>query len=197
MNKRIAICALLVILTALPLSATSIKELWIAAPDSLFPYLDQAKRTELVDVRETKNKLDGTTSLDTLTSDFMQVSLNKLTKVQMKLVAADGDTLVCMVKTYSLPEEDSEVAFYDLNWRLKRRVSFDWHNYVAKPDTMSQEVYEQKLESIQLAFVKATINAEDNMMDLSVEVPLQPKEVKSDLAAILQTNVKMDTATVK
>ena len=197
MNKRIAICALLVILTALPLSATSIKELWIAAPDSLFPYLDQAKRTELVDVRETKNKLDGTTSLDTLTSDFMQVSLNKLTKVQMKLVQVEGDTLVCMVKTYSLPENDSEVAFYDLNWRLKRRVSFDWHNYVARPDTMSQEAYEQKLETIQLAFVKATLNADDNMMDLSVEVPLQPKEVKSDLVAILQTNVKMDIATVK
>jgi len=197
MNKRIVISALLAILTILPLSATTIKELWIAAPDSLFPYLDKAKRLELVDVRETKNKLDGISKLDTLTSSFMQVSLNKLTKVQMKLVPVDGDTLICMVKTYMLPESDSEVVFYDTNWRLKRRVALDWRNYVAKADTMSNETFKRKLESLKLAFVKATINADNNLMDLEVEAPLQPKEEKTDLSAILQINVKVELDSVK
>lgn len=197
MNKRIVISALLAILTILPLSATTIKELWIAAPDSLFPYLDKAKRLELVDVRETKNKLDGISKLDTLTSSFMQVSLNKLTKVQMKLVPVDGDTLICMVKTYMLPESDSEVVFYDTNWRLKRRVALDWRNYVAKADTMSNETFKRKLESLKLVFVKATINADNNLMDLEVEAPLQPKEEKTDLSAILQINVKVELENVK
>ena len=197
MNKRIVISALLAILTILPLSATTIKELWIAAPDSLFPYLDKAKRLELVDVRETKNKLDGISKLDTLTSSFMQVSLNKLTQVQMKLVPVDGDTLICMVKTYMLPESDSEVVFYDTNWRLKRRVALDWRNYVAKADTMSNETFKRKLESLKLAFVKATINADNNLMDLEVEAPLQPKEEKTDLSAILQINVKVELESVK
>ena len=197
MNKRIVISALLAILTILPLSATTIKELWIAAPDSLFPYLDKAKRLELVDVRESKNKLDGISKLDTLTSSFMQVSLNKLTQVQMKLVPVDGDTLICMVKTYMLPESDSEVVFYDTNWRLKRRVALDWRNYVAKADTMSNETFKRKLESLKLAFVKATINADNNLMDLEVEAPLQPKEEKTDLSAILQINVKVELESVK
>ena len=197
MNKRIVISALLAILTILPLSATTIKELWIAAPDSLFPYLDKAKRLELVDVRETKNKLDGISKLDTLTSSFMQVSLNKLTQVQMKLVPVDGDTLICMVKTYMLPESDSEVVFYDTNWRLKRRVALDWRNYVAIADTMSNETFKRKLESLKLAFVKATINADNNLMDLEVEAPLQPKEEKTDLSAILQINVKVELENVK
>ena len=197
MNKRIVISALLAILTILPLSATTIKELWIAAPDSLFPYLDKAKRLELVDVRETKNKLDGISKLDTLTSSFMQVSLNKLTKVQMKLVPVEGDTLICMVKTYMLPESDSEVVFYDTNWRLKRRVALDWRNYVAKADTMSNETFKRKIESLKLAFVKATINADNNLMDLEVEAPLQPKEEKTDLSAILQINVKVELESVK
>ena len=197
MNKRIVISALLAILTILPLSATTIKELWIAAPDSLFPYLDKAKRLELVDVRETKNKLDGISKLDTLTSSFMQVSLNKLTQVQMKLVPVDGDTLICMVKTYMLPESDSEVVFYDTNWRLKRRVALDWRNYVAKADTMSNETFKRKIESLKLAFVKATINADNNLMDLEVEAPLQPKEEKTDLSAILQINVKVELESVK
>ena len=197
MNKRIVISALLAILTILPLSATTIKELWIAAPDSLFPYLDKAKRLELVDVRESKNKLDGISKLDTLTSSFMQVSLNKLTQVQMKLVPVDGDTLICMVKTYMLPESDSEVIFYDTNWRLKRRVALDWRNYVAKADTMSNETFKRKLESLKLAFVKATINADNNLMDLEVEAPLQPKEEKTDLSAILQINVKVELESVK
>lgn len=197
MNKRIVISALLAILTILPLSATTIKELWIAAPDSLFPYLDKAKRLELVDVKETKNKLDGISKLDTLTSSFMQVSLNKLTQVQMKLVPVEGDTLICMVKTYMLPESDSEVVFYDTNWRLKRRVALDWRNYVAKADTMSNETFKRKLESLKLAFVKATINADNNLMDLEVEAPLQPKEEKTDLSAILQINVKVELESVK
>jgi hypothetical protein len=197
MNKRIVISALLAILTILPLSSTTIKELWIAAPDSLFPYLDKAKRLELVDVRETKNKLDGISKLDTLTSSFMQVSLNKLTQVQMKLVPVDGDTLICMVKTYMLPESDSEVVFYDTNWRLKRRVALDWRNYVAKADTMSNDTFKRKLESLKLAFVKATINADNNLMDLEVEAPLQPKEEKTDLSAILQINVKVELGSVK
>jgi hypothetical protein len=197
MNKRIVISALLAILTILPLSATTIKELWIAAPDSLFPYLDKAKRLELVDVKETKNKLDGISKLDTLTSSFMQVSLNKLTQVQMKLVPVDGDTLICMVKTYMLPESDSEVVFYDTNWRLKRRVALDWRNYVAKADTMSNETFKRKIESLKLAFVKATINADNNLMDLEVEAPLQPKEEKTDLSAILQINVKVELENVK
>ena len=197
MNKRIVISALLAILTILPLSATTIKELWIAAPDSLFPYLDKAKRLELVDVKETKNKLDGISKLDTLTSSFMQVSLNKLTQVLMKLVPVDGDTLICMVKTYMLPESDSEVVFYDTNWRLKRRVALDWRNYVAKADTMSNETFKRKIESLKLAFVKATINADNNLMDLEVEAPLQPKEEKTDLSAILQINVKVELESVK
>ena len=197
MNKRIVISALLAILTILPLSATTIKELWIAAPDSLFPYLDKAKRLELVDVRETKNKLDGISKLDTLTSSFMQVSLNKLTQLQMKLVPVEGDTLICMVKTYMLPESDSEVVFYDTNWRLKRRVALDWRNYVAKADTMSNETFKRKLESLKLAFVKATINADNNLMDLEVEAPLQPKEEKTDLSVILQINVKVELESVK
>lgn len=197
MNKRIVISALLAILTILPLSATTIKELWIAAPDSLFPYLDKAKRLELVDVKETKNKLDGISKLDTLTSSFMQVSLNKLTQLQMKLVPVDGDTLICMVKTYMLPESDSEVIFYDTNWRLKRRVALDWRNYVAKADTMNNETFKRKLESLKLAFVKATINADNNLMDLEVEAPLQPKEEKTDLSAILQINVKVELENVK
>ena len=197
MNKRIVISALLVVLTILPLSATTIKELWIAAPDSLFPYLDKAKRLELVDVKETKNKLDGISKLDTLTSDFMQVSLNKLTQVQMKLVPVEGDTLICMVKTYMLPESDSEVVFYDTSWRLKRRVALDWHKYVAKSDAMSNEAYKQKIESLKLAFVKATINADNNLMDLEVEAPLLPKEEKTDLTAILQITVKEEIENVK
>ena len=197
MNKRIAISALLVVLTILPLSATSIKELWIAAPDSLFPYLDKAKRIDLVEVKKTKNKLDGISTLDTLTSDFMQVSLNKLTQVQIKLLPVNGDTLVCMVKTYLLPEGDSEVLFYDCNWQQKRRVALDWRKYIAKADGMSDEAFKQKVESLKLGFVKVTINADDNMMNLEIEVPLTPKEEKTDLQAILQRSVKIEIENVK
>ena len=215
MSRR-AISVVMVLLTALQLSATTIKELWIAAPDTLFPYLDQAKRSELVDFWEmkqkgqspetngvgglkveTKNKLDGVSTLDTLTSNFMQVGLNKSTRVQMKLVEENGDTLICMVKTISLPEGDSEVAFYDKGWNLKRSAILNWHNYLKKPEAMSEEIFKNEVQAIRLAFVKASINADDNWMDVTLGIPLQPKEMKPELKAIMQTNVKIDISSVK
>jgi hypothetical protein len=76
-------------------------------------------------------------------------------------------------------------------------VALDWRNYVAKADTMSNETFKRKIESLKLAFVKATINADNNLMDLEVEAPLQPKEEKTDLSAILQINVKVELESVK
>ena len=217
MSRRVAIGIVMAVLTVLPLSATSMKELLIAAPDSLFPYLDKAKRSELVDLWEikaragvtaendapagvtveTKNKLDGTSRLDTLTADFMQLTLNKQTQMQAKLIQKNGDSLICVVKTISLPEGDSEVAFYDFNWNLKRRVAFDWHNHVVKPDTMSEEVFNEKMKAVEIAFVKASIHADDDWVELNVEAPLIPKNIKPELNAILQRNVKLRLADVK
>ena len=80
---------------------------------------------------------------------------------------------------------------------MKRRVALDWRKYVAKSDAMSNEAYKQKIESLKLAFVKATINADNNLMNLEVEAPLLPKEEKTDLTAILQINVKEEIENVK
>lgn len=201
------------LLTALPLSATSLKELWTSAPDSLFPYLSKAKRVELVELWDVKtkghtdaesnvkievqNNLDGTVVLDTLTSDFMQVRLNKLTEVQMKLMVEEGDTLICFVKTLSMPESDSEVTYYNQDWQMKRRVNLKWRNYLSKPDTMDNETFKQLSQSIRLAFVKASIHPDDEQMEVSVELPLQPKDKKDELEAILQRNVKIVLSDVK
>lgn len=214
MSKRIFASILLTLMALTPLSATSMRELWLAALDSIFPYLDKSKRTELIelwDLRqkgtgnadaaglniELKNSLGGTTTLDTLTTDFVQVKLNKLTVVQMKLLSEDGDSTICLVKTLMVPEGDSQIDFYDLSWRLKRRVVPDWRNYVARPDTMSNDDFERVMRSIKLAFVKATLHADDNMVDVAIDVPLRPKEQKDDLSFILQRNVKTAIKNVK
>ena len=58
------------IVSTLASSAKSIKELWIAMPDSMIPYLTRDMRAELVGSDETKeigNALGGKTSIDTLT----------------------------------------------------------------------------------------------------------------------------------
>ena len=55
-------------------SAQLMDEVFKAMPDTLLPYLNKEKRTELVDFyhigvkAETKNKLDENTVLDTLTT---------------------------------------------------------------------------------------------------------------------------------
>jgi Protein of unknown function (DUF3256). len=59
-------------------------------PDSLILYLDKSKRIEMVDyidmkVRaDVKNALEGMSIMDTLTHDYLQVTLNEASTLQMR-----------------------------------------------------------------------------------------------------------------
>ena len=81
--KKILLLFLLGI-TSLNIQAQNIKELWIAMPDSIIPYLNNSLRTELTDYidmhikSEVRNLLNDTTKIDTVLSDnYMSVILSK------------------------------------------------------------------------------------------------------------------------
>ena len=74
---------MLVMLSCMASQAKNIREIWLSMPDSLISYLDKNKRIEMVDyidmkVRaDVKNSLEGSSVMDTLTHDFLQVTLNE------------------------------------------------------------------------------------------------------------------------
>ena len=70
--------------------AKDIREIWLSMPDSLISYLDKSKRIEMVDYidmkvkADVKNALEGTSVMDTLTNEFLQVTLNEACTLQMR-----------------------------------------------------------------------------------------------------------------
>lgn len=121
MKKIFLTLALLVSLSA---GAQSLREAWISMPDSLLPVLDRNLRTELVELTdmgvksEVNSLLGENCSMDTLTADFLQVTTSSASTLQLKLLPlSQGDSLVCMVKTFSAPEKESEIGFYSHDWK--------------------------------------------------------------------------------
>ena len=199
MKRTIIVCLCLsALFTA---SAKDMRELWLSMPDSLIGYMDKSKRLALLDhvdmntTAELTNKLEGKTNLDTLTSNFMQVTLNKVVDLRMTLLPSTGegatDSILCVVRTYRNAEPESIVELYDQSWKRLRKIDFDAEMFFNRPDTMSQERYEQIRSLVSVLFVKAELREGSDVLVLTPSLPFNTREEKEKIKSIiLQTNVK-------
>ena len=202
---------LIVLLVAVSLSAfaqaKSLREMWVSMPDSLVPTLDKSLRIEYIDLMDmgvkadVKNLLGEECVMDTLSSDYLQVNTSKIAVLQMKLLPqANGDSLLCLVKTFSAPEQESEVRFYDSQWNEVDRQqvlgvdAFRLEGYLkAKPDTMSDARYHELVSWIEPLMFAAELAHADNSITFRLSLPLVSKEEKMQLNAILmQRKFKWD-----
>ena len=107
MNKKLmmALTAFLLTFTA---QGQTMRSLWIAMPDSLFPYLDRNAKTIMADgVGEgiaTGNRLSGQSRIDTLTADYLKATLSEASYIEMKRIAnPQGDSILAVVTTFCGP----------------------------------------------------------------------------------------------
>ena len=145
---------LLMLLTfATNMSAKSLNELWVSMPDSLMPMVNKSQRIEFLDLKnlgvkaEVDNLLGESCQLDSVTSDYLKLTTSPSSLYEMRLLPqTSGDSLLCIVRTFSAPEKESELKFYDQEWKELEGTSLlpsnlsDVSLYMqAKPDTMSME----------------------------------------------------------
>ncbi len=107
------------------LSAKSMKDLWLTMPDSIIPYLSANERLQFIDYNNlhvqatVTNKLHGKCRIDTLTSNYVHVSLTPISSMEMRLLPyANNDSILCVVKTYGEESKESQIYFYDQDWTL-------------------------------------------------------------------------------
>lgn len=105
---------------------TRMRDIYAAAPDSIFPLLTKNNRLDQIDFRENnmkaevKNKFDGHSELLVLTERYLKLQLSERCVVEMRLLS---DSVFCMVQTYFAPAPDSRIRFYDAAWNeLERTV---------------------------------------------------------------------------
>lgn len=197
---KMMICLLGILLTSQAADAKSLRDLWLAMPDSLAPLLNKNMRTELVELQEmgvkseVTNLLGDNTVLDTLTRDFMQVRLSQAATIQVKLLPMEGETdsLLCMVKTFAAPEKESEVVFYNQQWQSLRfsdyfqgkTIDVILSSLVLKPDTMSEVRFAELKAMIEPRMMSAVLFQHDNFIVFRLSLPLLSAEEKKQVNVI-------------
>ena len=189
------LCACLM-MASLGMEAKSMKDLLVSMPDSVVPYLNHNLRlefTELQEKAEVKNLLGETSVMDTLTADFAQLRTSKSATLQMKkLPSANGDSLLCVVKTFAGVEKESELYLFNQDWQEQdaSRI-FDGKSLqqlasglVAKPDTMSEAKFEELKGKIELKIVSALLLQHENSLVVRLALPFLPADDKKAVNAI-------------
>ena len=187
------ICACL-LLASLGIGAKSMKDLLVSMPDSLMPYLDKNLRQEMPELQEmgvkaeVKNLLGDNSVMDTLTADFLQIRMSKLSTLQMKkLPAESGDSLICVVKTYAGPEKESELYLFDQDWK-SLDAGFDLNSLtsslVQKIDSMTEERFTELKKMIEPKMVSASLMQHENSIVVRLALPLLSADDKKVVNAI-------------
>ncbi len=193
--KRMTITIFLIAATVSAFAQRTMRDFIITMPDSLVEYLNTTKRTEMVDFydmgvkAETFNLLQGSTVLDSLTLDYADISLNEAARMQLALLNRQpADTVLCMVRTILGEAPESEVHFFNSQWK-----SLDGHDFLddvvpaqlmQRPDTMTVERYDELVRLLDPVIVGAVM-APDHTISFSISTPMVTKEEKEQLKAIL------------
>ena len=118
---------------------------------------------------------------------------------------------ICLLRHVMTPEVETVCYIYDNQWQLLNKQSFSDITLTQRPDTMSQERYEELLHLIEFPLVEARFAAplpegadifqlptEPLVLTLSLNVPMITDEQRKQLNGILvQKNVKWNGETFK
>ena len=207
MKKHFFLITLFIIMfSAVTDAQTAMRDIWIAMPDSIVAYFDKGKRTEMVDLyatqmkAEVKNRLGGTSVMDKLTDDYVCVTLNSCSILQLKKLSTNDSFIICVIKSFKAPESESEIFFFDSQWQPKTEklglpVTNDEsvlkRDFINKPDTMSQEDFEELLSVFDPLMLSAELSETEPIVTLTLSKPLLTSvEIDKVIAIIKQRKFK-------
>lgn len=122
LNSLRLIVALLLMACSVSVSAKKAVEAFVNAPRQIFPLLDRNTRLDMVDYfvsgsdKQSKNALDGGSSLTSLTDGDLTIRMTESSNVQVAILPAPADSLVAVITTVLTPTPDSKIAIYSSDW---------------------------------------------------------------------------------
>ncbi|MBR5828616.1 MAG: DUF3256 family protein [Bacteroidaceae bacterium] len=122
MKKIFIILAVMFCCAGQELCAQGMRSLFLNAPDELFPLLTRNGRADCVDYIDAgmeatvANVLGGVCRMKVLTDDFVEIEPSGASSMQVRMLPAGGDTLLCVVNTVKAEAADSRISFYTKGW---------------------------------------------------------------------------------
>lgn len=172
----------------------TMREVWIDMPDSITMYLTKSMRTELADYVDmkvsaaTKNAIGDTVRIDTLTSDYIAITLSESSKLEMKLLPKNGSNIICMVRTYYGTAAESIISFWQLDWQQLPDISMpalENIELIKKPDSLSVTEFNKIKAMISPKMIEMRLSPDDNSLLLSYSLPDVNKEDSELIKSIL------------
>lgn len=169
-----------VVLGCQTMSAQEMKDVFSAMPDSVLPTLTRNNRLDMIDFvtsgmrAEVKDVFDETVTLDTLTADYLHLTLSDALKVEMKLlpssvVLSDSTTkAVCMVMTYGKRPFESRIQMFTSNWNPQPLPAYISDGKVARLSPSDTTLSLQKVELVEYREEGEEKSAKDEEIPLMI-----------------------------
>ena len=174
-------------------NAQTVGDMFMSMPDSLFPYLTQEQRVELVKLQQVdtstsavlRSVFNSSVSLDSLEAACMTVNIDSTMTVAMaRLATVSGDSLYCLLQTVSAPERETVASIYNKVWEKVSDVDWTDVPLLNRPDTMSDKEFANRTSLIEFRMVEARLENADTIV-LKLNVPMLSSEDKRLLRDIL------------
>lgn len=160
--------------------AQELRSLFVAMPDSVLPLLTKTNRMDCIDFldsnmkAEVKNRFNNTSELKVLTKDYLELQLTSQSSVEMKLLPMnDSVKVVCMVHTVCGPVCDSEITFYDTQWK-----QLPSKNFITLPEVdrfyylnTNEEFYATVRKAADMYLMKANLSSEASTLTFIYTTP--------------------------
>lgn len=160
------------ILLSLSANAQNINSVFVSMPDSLSPLLTKVNRQDFADFLSSgmkalvKNRFGGQSEMLKLTDDYLKLKTTEASSEEMKLLPLnDSVNVVCVVKTYNGPAEDSQVYFYSTDWKelpLHNFISLPGHGDFYKSSNDSVSTVSREDFANEMYIMKAELSDKDN-----------------------------------
>lgn len=168
----------------------NISEVFTSMPDSIFPLLTEKNRRDMVDFynnrmeAKVRNRLNDYVQLDTLTDDFMRLTLSAASAAEMKLLQTeDSVEIICLIQSVTSPVKDSRVKFYSKDWQrlywLEMPTPETTAFFAESPDSVTRDLRFAQRSIDDLRFVSISIDPAEPIFTFILSVEELEREQKT------------------
>lgn len=131
------------------MAQTSAADLFTSAPQNVFPLLDQNTRLDMVDYYKngmstpSQNSLDGRSLITEMTPASLTVKMTDSSAMQIVELKGPKGSVVALISTVATPGLDSNIKFFDSDWKPLSTESYfvkpGWKEWLTDSGLQNQD----------------------------------------------------------
>lgn len=156
-------------------SQTKAKDVFAAAPDSIFPLLTTNNRLDCIDLIENnmkatvKNKLEQKAEMTALTDSYLQIKPSERSVVEIKML---NDSVFCLINTCLGPAPDSRISFFTHGWKPYETTFPMPHStdfWASVPDSLARNASFAQRSQEDLLLIQISADKENTELTLTIQ----------------------------